>query len=195
MKKIKITLIIVLTLLITNCIAQNNQSKFSFELNAGPSFATQSLAGTDLNVGGGFEGIFNYQLMTHLGVYAGWGWNKSPSSESFQEIDADFEETGYVFGLQFKHPFRSSQISWVVRLGGLYNHLEIEDSEGEILWDTGHGLGIQAAAGLDVPLGMKWSLSPMIKFHSLSRDLDIESTTNNFDLRYFAPRVGIVRQF
>lgn len=169
MRSLKISALLIFTLIATNVFAQNSTSKFSFELNAGPSLATQDLGDTDLNMGVGFEGVFSYRFMPHLGVYAGWGWNKFASDESFEGIDADFEETGYVFGLQFKHPFQSSEISGVVRAGGLYNHHEIENPDGDIVWDTGHGLGYQVVAGIELPVGEKWRLAPTIKYHSLSR--------------------------
>jgi hypothetical protein len=195
MRSLKISSLLIFTLITTSVFAQNLDSKFSFELNAGPSLAIQDLGGTDLNIGLGFEGTITYRFMPHLGAYAGWGWNKFASDEQFEGIDADFEETGYVFGLEFKHPFLTSDISWLVRAGGLYNHLEIENSDGDIVWDTGHGLGYQVVAGIEVPIGEKWSLTPTIKFHSLSREIDVSGGNRELDQRYLGARIGLVRNF
>lgn len=188
-------MLLVFTFAATNLFAQTTDSKFSFEFNAGPSFATQNLAGTDLNIGLGFEGVLTYKFMPHLGAYAGWGWNKFSSDDQFGGINADFEETGYVFGLEFRHALSSSDISWLVKIGGLYNHLEIENPDGDIVWDTGHGLGYQLVAGIDFPLAKKWSLRPTVKYHSLSKDIDISGNNRDLDLRYLGVRVGIVRSF
>lgn len=178
-----------------NSYAQQTQSRFSFELNAGPSVANNELGGADLDLGGGFEGVFYYRVMPHAGLYAGWGWNKFSSDKTFIGDDMDFEETGYVFGLQFKHPVGNSPIDGFLRLGGLYNHIEIENTDGEIIEDTGHGLGFQLAGGIDIPLGGKWSITPGFKFNSLSRELTTEDINTELDLNYFSGRIGLVRQF
>lgn len=195
MKTLKLSILLVLTFTTTSLFAQSEASKYSFEFNVGPSLATQSLGNTDLNMGLGFEGTFTYRFMPHLGVYAGWGWNKFAADEQFEGIEADFEETGYVFGLEFKHPFETSDISWLLKAGGIYNHLEIENPDGDIVWDTGHGLGFQLVAGIEVPVGEKWSLTPTVKFHSLSREIDVNGNTRDLDLRYLGLRVGLVRSF
>jgi hypothetical protein len=83
----------------------------------------------------------------------------------------------------------------LVKVGGLYNHLEIENPDGDIVWDTGHGLGYQVVAGIEVPIGNKWNLTPTLKFHSLSREIDVSGGTSDLDLRYFGARIGLVRNF
>jgi hypothetical protein len=195
MRTLKLVTIIMFALAVTVTHAQEESSKFSFELNAGPSYAIQNLAETDLDLGVGFEGLLHYKFMPHMGVYAGWGWNKFASDGTFDGIEADFEETGYQFGLQYSHPIRSSGISWFVRAGGLYNHIEVEDPDGEIVGDTGHGLGYHAGTGLEISLGSKWSISPIVKFHSLNRDVEINENNQNLDLKYLSLRVGLTRAF
>mgnify|MGYP006279572019 CR=1 FL=1 len=155
----------------------------------------KDLGGTDLNIGAGFEGLFHYSVQQHLGVYAGWGWNRFGTDESFQGIDADFEETGYVFGLKFSHPIQYTPLSWSVRAGGLYNHLEIENSDGDIVRDSGHGLGYHAGAGLEFQIAEKWSLNTTAVFHSLSRSIDADETNVPLDLSYITARVGFARTF
>lgn len=176
-------------------IAQDNEKRFGFELNGGASFATSQPGETSLNTGFGFEGIFHYRFLKHTGVYAGWGWNKFAAESSFAGADIDFEETGYVFGLQFKHPLGSGAISYYLRVGGLYNHLELENENGDIIGDTGHGLGYQLAGGVDIPLGKKWNLTPGIKFNSLSRELEQEGTTTQLEHNYLSIRLGLLKKF
>ncbi len=74
---------------------------------------------------------------------------------SFAETgDTDFEETGYTFGLQFIHPLGTSEkISYLIRAGGIYNHIEVENSAGDITADSGHGLGWEIGAGVQVYFG------------------------------------------
>lgn len=187
--------LIVLSIFAQTISAQENEKRFGFEVSTGASVSTKKLGGSTLNPGVGFEGIFHYRFMPHTGVYGGWGWNKFGADESFAGYDVCFEETGYVFGLQFKHPIGERATSYYFRAGGLYNHIEIENEDGDVTHDSGHGLGWQLAGGIDLKLGNNWSLTPGVKFNSLSRDVDNNNTNVPLDLNYFSLRVGILKTF
>lgn len=174
--------------------AQESDKRFGFEASAGASVATKKLGGSTLNPGVGFEGIFHYRVLPHTGIYAGWGWNKFGADESVFGNNIDFEETGYVFGLQFKHPFGESKTSYYLRAGGLYNHIEVENG-GDVTHNSGHGLGWQLAGGLDFKLGKNWSLTPGVKFNALNRDVENEGANVPLDLNYLQLRVGILKKF
>lgn len=176
-------------------MAQDNTKKSGFELSAGVAFPVSDPGGADLKTGFGFEGIFHYQFMPHLGLYAGWGWNRNQARESFAGKDIDFEETGYVLGLQFKHGIGSSPVSWYARAAGLYNHIELENKAGDIIYDSGHGLGWQVAGGIDIDLGRTWSLTPGLKFNSLNREIEVEGNSTELRLNYLSARVGILKKF
>jgi len=194
--KTKVLVSIALVMLMAaTTLAQENQKRFGFEFSSGVSQATNKLSGTTLNTGFGFEGIFHYRFLPHTGAYAGWGWNRFGADESFVGNDVCFEETGYVFGLQFKHPFGNSPINYYLRAGGLYNHIEIENSDGEIINDTGHGLGWQLAGGIDVPLGKNWRFTPGVKFNRLTRDSEFDGTSKDMKHNYVSLRVGILKRF
>lgn len=195
MKSKGLAAIVVLILLSANSFAQNNEKRFGFEFNSGASFATKKIDGANLNTGYGFEGVLHYRFMPHLGAYAGWGWNKFGADNSFAGNDICFEETGYVFGLNFNHPINNSKLRYYVRAGGLYNHIETENADGDIIHDTGHGLGYQVAGGLDIELGKNWSLTPGLKFNSLSRDSDYEGVSKQLDYQYLSVRVGVLKKF
>jgi hypothetical protein len=193
--KTRVLFLLVLLSVMVKGYAQEEESRFSFELNSGVSFATSELGDVELKPGFGFEGVFHYQLMQHWGLYAGWGWNKLTSKEEIGGEHLDFEETGYVFGVQYKHPVSELPLKYYLRAGGLYNHIETESSEGTIVDDTGHGLGWQIAGGVEVDLGGKWSLVPGFKFNSLSRSTDYFGTSTDLDLNYISLRVGILKKF
>ncbi len=175
--------------------AQENEKRFGFELSSGVSVATSKLSDAKLQPGFGIEGIFHYRFMPHTGIYGGWGWNRFSADNSFAGKDVCFEETGYVFGLQFKHPVGTSALSYYLRGGGLYNHIETENADGDNINNTGHGLGYQIAGGIDINMGSNWSLTPGIKFNSLSRETDFEGTSKQMDLNYLSVRVGILKKF
>jgi opacity protein-like surface antigen len=179
------------------CFAQEKESKFGIELGGGTSVALRKLDDAKLRVGGGFEGTLHYTFYKHLGAYAGWGWNRFASENSFAGTNCDFEETGYAFGLQFKHPIGNSPVSYYVRAGGLWNHIEIENSDGDMVKDSKHGFGYQLAGGIYIPFATHWSFNTGLKFNSLNRK-NIEFSENvkrNLDLKYLSLRVSIILNF
>ena len=171
------------------------QDRLSLELRANGAFPTEQLGGADLQFGFGFEGAVNYRILPHLGAYAGWGWHRFTTDEFLTDTNIDVEETGYTFGLQFMHPLGVSSLSYYVRAGGIYNHLELENESGDIMADTGHGLGWQVGAGVAIPLGRDWHLLPGVKYSSLSRDLAIGDYRTTADLKYVSVGVGIYKTF
>lgn len=195
MKTIRVFYTIVLSLVVFTTFAQD---KWSAELRPGVNFATSDLGDAELKTGYGVELALGYRFMPHLGAYAGWGWNqfKSDNNSFAGTGDTDFEETGYTFGLQFIHPLgNSDMLSYLVRVGGIYNHIEVENKAGDITADSGHGLGWEIGAGLQVDLGSNWNLRPQIGYRALSRDIEIGTTTTDVDLNYVSFGVGIAKVF
>jgi opacity protein-like surface antigen len=182
-------------LLSMSSFAQESGKRFAFELNGGASFATKKIEGSSLDPGFGFEGIFHYRFIQHLGVYGGWGWNRFGADNSFAGNDVCFEETGYIIGLNFKHPIGTSRLSSYFRAGALYNHIETENSDGDIVNDTKHGWGYQLACGLDFDLGKNWSLLTGLKFNSLSRETTYEADPVQINYQYLSVRIGIMKSF
>jgi len=163
-------------------------------LSSGASLATSKPSEAKLNPGFGFEVILNYRFLPDTGIYGGWGWNRFGADNSFAGNDVCFEETGYNLGLQFKHPIGESATSYYFRAGGLYNHIEIENADGDITHDSGHGLGWQLAGGVDINLGKNWSLTPGVKFNSLNRDVKNEGVNVPLDLNYLQFIIGTAAQ-
>jgi opacity protein-like surface antigen len=172
-----------------------SQHRFTFELKGGASFATEDLADANLNTGSGFEGILEYRLVDQLNIYGGWGWNRFSAAESFAGPESDFEETGYIFGLKYALPFGQSPVALYLKLGGIYNHIEIENKAGTIIADSGHGLGWQIGTGLEINLSDSWQLRPGVKLQSLSREVTLSETTTELDLNYLWAGLGIAWSF
>jgi hypothetical protein len=172
----------------------NAQSRWRFEIRGGPAFATENLGGVSLGTGFGFEGTAGFRVQPHLSVYAGWDWHRFPSDAAGAEND--YEETGYAFGLLFEHPIGGSDaLALQLRAGGTYNHIEIENTAGDLVTDSEHGLGWEGGAGLAIRLAGQWQLTPGLRFRSLSRDLVAGSVTTPADLRYVAVEVGFSKRF
>lgn len=193
MKKLLLTTaVLTLFLLFNQSIAQD---KWSLELRPGVDYATKDISDADLGVGFGSELTIAYLFMPHLAAYAGWSYNNFAVDQSFAGADASFEETGYTFGLQFIHPIGESDISYLVGAGGTYNHIEIENKDGDITIDSGHGLGWQAEVGIVIPLSDKFSLLPSVRYRSLSRDIEIENVSTSIQLNYFSVGAGLSWSF
>jgi hypothetical protein len=193
--KTKVLIVVMMMASVSGLLAQEKTRRFGIELNGGASLAVNGSDEVDLNPGLGFEGLLNYRFMPNVGVYGGWGWNHFGSDHSFAGSDLCFEETGYVLGLEFRQPVGRSRMNYFVRGGGLYNHVEIENADGDIILDSGHGWGWQVAGGLDIPMGTKWSVAPAIRFQHLNREVDFEEAPQPVKYQYLSVRVGIIRLF
>ncbi len=176
-------------------LAAQAQNRWSIELRPGVNFATTDLGDANLKTGFGAEATIAYRFLPHLGLYAGWSWNRFNGGQSFAGNEADFEETGYTYGLQFIHPINDSKISYLIRAGGLWNHIEVEATDGGRVADSGHGFGWQVEAGLVLPLGDRWRIQPEVRYRSLARDLTVGSVTNAVNLNYVSVGLGIVHAF
>lgn len=193
MKKLLLTsALLTMFVLFNQSIAQD---KWRLEFRPGANYSTQDIADANLGLGFGFEGTIAYRFMPHLAAYAGWSYNNFAVDQSFAGTDANFEETGYTFGFQFIHPIGESDIKYLVRAGGTYNHIEIENNDGDIIIDSGHGLGWQAEAGIVIPLSEKFSLLPTVRYRSLNRDIDINNVSTSVDLNYLSVGVGLSWSF
>jgi hypothetical protein len=172
------------------------QERFTIEGSVGVALPTQDLADASLQTGLGFGGAIGYFFMPHLAAYAGWDWHHFNASQSFAGTDMDFETTGYTFGLRFQHPLGGEQGKVAIRLrgGGLLNHVEVEDVDGDLVVDTGHGLGWEVGAGLAVSAG-KWEIIPAARLRSLKRDFEVGTTTTTGTLSYLALEIGFARRF
>jgi opacity protein-like surface antigen len=185
---LSIMLSIVFLISIKNLQAQD---EFSFEFRLNGSNVTSDITDADMDLGYGFEGTLAYRFLPHLAAYAGWGWNQFPTDNFIPEVKTDFEETGYTFGLQFIHPFTDINLNYIIRAGGIYNHIEIENEDGDITLDSGHGFGWQVGAGLLFQLNENLNLIPTIRFRSLLTDADLNSNNIELDLNYLSVGVGL----
>ena len=172
------------------------QNRWSLELLPGVAFATEDAGQAEIDFGVGADATIGYRVMPHLSVYGGWGWREFGAHSSFSRSDVDLAETGYLFGLRFEHPMGDDDApELVVRLGGTYNHLEIEDGDGAIVSDSGHGLGFEVGAGVAFRLGDRWRVTPGVRFRSTEREFDELGVTVPAPLRYMAIDLAFSRRF
>ncbi len=183
----------IIVLLMTLVMIQLTQAQGQLNLTFRPSvsFPVEDLGSTELKKGGGFEATWSYRFIPRLAAYAGWGWNTFRPEQSDNSI-AHFEETGYRFGLQFIQPLNTeSKLNILLSAGGVGNHIETENKQGEIINDTGHGLGWEVDAGLSIPLNDRWQIIPGIRYHALSRERTNGTAKESVDLNYISVGVGV----
>jgi len=186
-----IKLVIVFLFTFSTAQAQNN---LNITFRPGANFPTKDLGETKHSNGGGFEATIAYRFMPHLQAYAGCGWNIFNEKESTTDLKLQFVETGYSFGLQFIQPLSSeSKLNFMIGGGGIYNHIETKNKDGDIINDTEHGLGWQADAGLSIPIGHhdRWQIIPNVRYRALSRDITTEGIKTAVDLNYFSVGMGV----
>ena len=192
MKKV-MRLIMVVTMLMILSMAQvaQGQGKVNATFRPSVNFPVKDLATTELKSGGGFEVNFSYRFMPKLSAYAGWGWSSFSPKQS-ENIVSHYEENGYRVGLQFIQPLGAeSKLNLLLGAGGVGNHIEAENDEGDLLDDSGHGMGWEVEAGLSIPVSKRWQLVPGIRYHSLSRDMMIDDREESVDLNYLSVGVGV----
>ncbi len=193
MKNLFLTIIALTFLAVFN--QSSGQNRRSLEFRPAVNYATQNIKDADLKLGLGGELTIAYRFMPHLSAYAGWSYNNFAVDKSFAGPDASFEETGYTFGIQFIHPIGESTLNYLIRFGGTYNHIEIENNDGDIIIDSKHGLGWQLEAGLVIPLSEKYSLLPSLRYRSLNRNIDVNNVSSSVNLNYFSVGVGLSWSF
>ena len=185
-------LLVILILFIS--ITVKAQEKWSVEFRPGLSFPVSDMENIDAKIGFGFEFTGAYKLMPHLAIYAGWGWNEFKGENKASSEDVVFQESGYTFGFQIIRPIGTSSFSYVGSAGAVYNHIELENQLGETS-DSGYGFGWQLALGVDYEFATNLSLRPMLRYRSLSRDLQIENVASNLKLTYISFGIGLAWEF
>ena len=192
--KAVLSLVIILTILVMPQITKA-QNSWSLEIRGGLNNPTQKLGDAELGSGLGSEVTILYSFIPSLGAYVGWGWNNFNAEESFAGHDMDFEETGYTFGLQYMNSCPSLNFDYLIRAGGIYNHIEVENNEGDIIDDSNHGLGWQAGAGIMIPFVKNWTIIPSVRYRALSRELEDGNKKIDVDLTYISGGIGFSWSF
>jgi opacity protein-like surface antigen len=170
------------------------QSRYSLELRGGAAIPTADLGDAALNTGGGMGLNAAVRFLPHALVYAGWDWFRLTTKEPLAGADFDVENTGYAFGLQFQHPLVNTIDGWF-RAGAIYNHIELENVDGDVIADSGHELGWEAGGGVSVPISERFAITPGFRYRTFSTDLELNGARIPVDMSYLAAELGFSWSF
>ncbi|WP_179862163.1 outer membrane beta-barrel protein [Longibacter salinarum] len=190
MKRLLVALVTTLIFVTSPAIAQD---RFGAEFRAGAHFATEDVGEADLNTGFGTEFIVSYRFLPQFGLYAGFGYHRFTSDDTFGGDDVVLEETGYTFGVQFENLLPDRSFGYFLRAGGLLNHMEFDTESSD--FSTDHSLGWQVEVGPLFTFGNQWSIKPGIRYHSLSQDVDVAGTEFEVDLTYISVGASVGWRF
>ena len=174
------------------------QERWTLDVRAGAAIPTGHVAGHDLGTGLGLRATVGYRFLPQTAVYADWDWHRFSPEESFAGADVDFEEAGYALGLGFEHPFSGEAgegPAIQIRVGGTYQRIELEDSRGGLIADSGHGVGWEAGAGIVLQVTERLRLTPGLRYRSLSRPVTIETIRTEVALRYVSADLAMSFSF
>jgi hypothetical protein len=174
------------------------QPRWTLDVRGGAAIPTAQVRGYDLGTGVGFRATLGYRILVRTAAYVDWDWHSFAPDESFAGPEVDFEESGYSFGIGFRHPLlgdAGNGAALAVRAGGTYSHIELEDSEGNLIADSGHGMGWEAGVGLDLDVTERVRVTPGLRYRSLSRPVLVGSTSSDVALRYLSLDFGVTLGF
>jgi len=161
---------------------------FGAELRATGAFPGMSEGNLKPDMGFGFDGTLSYSLISRMSVYGGVGWHQFSTGNLY------LEQSGYNIGIELSTPLPKSALKPRFRVGITYEEILLKKETGEIVENTGHGIGFEIDAAVAIDLGRTgdWRIMPGISYRSLSRDVGEEG---NIDLKYIALDLGICIHF
>jgi Outer membrane protein beta-barrel domain len=175
-------------------LAAQAEEGWQWELASDIAFPSGKLGPAKLKSGPGFDLTISYGLTPKLGSYVGWNWHRFRADSAFTGSKVDANESGLVLGMQWRDRFGQSGLDYRVRAGIVFNQIELESSSG-IISDSKHGVGWELAAALLVPLPGHWTLTPGVRYRSLSRDITVGGQSYAVGLRYVAVGAGVSVRF
>lgn len=172
------------------------QDRFGIEVRGSGALATQESTRETHEYGVGLDATVQYRIRPSLATYGGWNHTQFGARDAIAGPGMKIEETGFVLGLRLDRPLTegSSATAWL-RGGATYTNLELEQSDGDITDRSGHGLGWEFGAGVALPVVGSWSVTPGIRYRSMTRDFATEGVTAPVQLQQVAFEIGILRLF
>ena len=153
----------------------------AFEARGGVSLPTGDFA-RPLTLGYGLGGHASVAVMPTLAIYGGYTYTSFDFDRNAPgEREGSYDLQGFDAGARFNAP-TLTRISPYLRLGGVY--YKGESSDGEI--SDKQKFGFQLGAGLEYELGRYASITPELRYTTISHSnrTDASYVTLDFGLRF-----------
>jgi hypothetical protein len=124
-------------------------------------------------------------LTPSLGVYGGWAKDSFGCDSALCDDDSQVHASGFELGGKLILSGQRRFLPWAK--AGLIGH-KLELDAGPFEFESDRKYGFQAAVGLDYPLGEVLSVSPALRFNSLS--VDDDGFFEDPGVRYFSFDLG-----
>ena len=181
------------SLLLCSGIGASAQDRWTVEVRGGVTIPTETFLDADLERGAGLEATIGYDIAPALAVYAGWDWQRFEQTEGVP-FTTDVEDTGYAFGIRYSPRLSGALGPWL-RVGAVYDHVELEDEAGDTIGDSQHTLGLEVGGGVTIRLGEALALTPGVRYRRFKPDVTIGQATTSTTVSYIAADVGLALKF
>lgn len=163
-------------------VHMNAQERWFVELRPSVNIPTHEVDGRSLATGPGMEVGIAYLYTPQWGVQFGMGYGQF---NTFGTAGQYYVEQGASLGLRFFQPL-IGRVYGVLGAGSVYHQLFIKEGNGQELARTDLGFGWQAEGGIALVFDERWSVSPTIRYRSLSREINEGDVTDRIDLDHIS---------
>jgi hypothetical protein len=110
------------------------------------------------------------RLTPQIAAYGGFSWTMFDCDGALCAGNADFTSSGVAGGLKLTLPLEGTITPWL-RGGALLHRLRF--SNDAFSAESNRPLGLDAAAGVDIALGQRVSLTPALRYNRYTVDIDL----------------------
>lgn len=197
MKRMLMTMVGILTLILLSAQTAHAQRRPALEIRGGLNLPTGDFGdegGVDAESEAGFGADLMIPLNPRFTLYAGAG-REMFGCASCDDNDG-FTSTGLEGGAKILLSRGQSGVLPWLKVGAIYHkaRFEFDGVEGESDW----GLGFQVGGGVDIPLGEVLSFSPGIRYQRYTatfEPLDLEFFEIDNDVGFLSLDMGLHIQF
>lgn len=151
--------------------ARAQDSPVSVEVRGGFTAATGDFGdgsvGVDPKSGASFAGDVYLNLSPQLSFYGGWARHAFECSQTGCSGEDDLVSSGLNLGVKVLATRWGAALPWL-RVGATRHRLEVLDDGAE----SDRSVGLEIAAGADVPLGRHVWVTPGIRFYDYTAEFD-----------------------
>ena len=170
------------------------QSNLELEVRGDVNLPTGDFSeptGLDADAKLGFGALLFLPVRSRISLYGGGG-QEYFDCEDCPGDDDEVITSGFEAGVKIPLPAEDTPLHPWVRAGLVYYTVDV--TRGGLEAESDWNLGFQAAAGLEFPVGERFSIAPGIRYQTFSAELDdpgIDVPSLESDVSYFSFDLGL----